>query len=161
CHTGHREGDLGVVGQALPRSAGAEPDLHAARKSARAGRTGRAWQWCGRPAEGALMHALSRRITDVLALQPDAAAVEYRDQWSTWGQIAQIADRMASLGEIEVGMLLRNRTAHAAALLGVLLGGGTVVTINPSRGDDRSRADIDALNLAVVVGDPDDLASLV
>ena len=43
----------------------------------------------------------------------------------------------------------------------MLLGGGTVVVINPSRGDDRTRADIAALDLPVVVGEPDDLASLV
>jgi acyl-CoA synthetase (AMP-forming)/AMP-acid ligase II len=107
------------------------------------------------------MHALSRRITDVLELQPDAAAIEYDGQWSTWGRIAQVADRIASVGETEVGMLLRNRPAHVAALLGVLLGGGTVVTINPSRGDDRIRADIEALTLPVVIGEPDDLTAPV
>ena len=58
-------------------------------------------------------------------------------------------------------MLLRNRPAHVAALLGVLLGGGTVVVINPSRGDDRTSADIAALDLPVIIGEPDDLATLV
>jgi acyl-CoA synthetase (AMP-forming)/AMP-acid ligase II len=58
-------------------------------------------------------------------------------------------------------MLLRNRPAHVAALLGVLLGGGTVVTVNPSRGDARTRADIAALDLPVVVGEANDLASMV
>ncbi|MGX9790545.1 class I adenylate-forming enzyme family protein [Mycobacterium sp. MMS18-G62] len=106
-------------------------------------------------------HALSRRIADVLALQPDAAAVEYEGQWSTWEQVASMANRIAAVGEAEVGMLLRNRPAHVAALLGMLLGGGTVVTINPSRGDDRTRADIAALDLRVVIGEPDDLASMV
>ena len=54
----------------------------------------------------------------------------------------------------QVGILLRNRPAHVAAFLGVLLGGGTVVVINPSRGDDRIRADIEALHLPVVIGAP-------
>lgn len=107
------------------------------------------------------MHPLSRRIADVLALRPDEAAIEYNSHWSTWRQVAELSNRIASVGETEVGMLLRNRPAHVAALLGVLLGGGTVVTINPSRGDDRTRGDIAALNLPVVIGDPDDLASLV
>ena len=48
---------------------------------------------------------------------------------------------------------LRNTPAHVAAFLGVLLGGGTVVVINPSRGDDRIRADIEALDLPLVIGD--------
>jgi long-chain acyl-CoA synthetase len=107
------------------------------------------------------MHPLSRRIADVLALQPDDAAIEYDGRWSTWRQVAELANGMAAVGETEVGILLRNRPAHVAALLGVLLGGGTVVTINPSRGDDRTREDIAALNLPVVIGEPDDLASMV
>jgi long-chain acyl-CoA synthetase len=107
------------------------------------------------------MHPLGRRIADVLALQPDEAAIEYDGRWSTWRQVAELANGIAAVGETEVGMLLRNRPAHVAALLGVLLGGGTVVTINPSRGDDRTRADLAALNLPAVVGEADDLASKV
>jgi long-chain acyl-CoA synthetase len=107
------------------------------------------------------MHPLSRRIAGVLELDTTASAIEYNAHWSTWHQIAQLADRIASVGEAEVGMLLRNKPAHVAAFLGVLIGGGTVVTINPSRGDDRNRADIAALDLPVVIGEPDDLASMV
>jgi long-chain acyl-CoA synthetase len=107
------------------------------------------------------MHPLSRRVADVLALQPDGAAIEYDGHWSTWSEITEFANRIASMGDTEVGMLLRNRPAHVAALLGVLLGGGTVVTINPSRGGARTRADIAALDLPVVIGEPDDLASMV
>jgi long-chain acyl-CoA synthetase len=106
-------------------------------------------------------HPLRQRIADVLDLQPDAPAIEYDGQWFSWDQVADRANRIASVGETEVGMLLRNRPAHVAALLGVLLGGGTVVTINPSRGDDRTRADIAALDLPIVVGEPEDLASMV
>jgi long-chain acyl-CoA synthetase len=108
------------------------------------------------------VHALSRRIAHVMALQPHASALEYDGQWSTWDQVAEMANRIVAVtGQAQVGMLLRNRPAHVAALLGVLLGGGTVVTVNPSRGDDRTRADIGALDLPFVVGEPDDLAALV
>ena len=69
--------------------------------------------------------------------------------------------RHSEVGQRQVGILLRNKPAHVAAFLGVLLGGGTVVVINPSRGDDRTRADIEALDLPFIVGEPDDLASLV
>jgi len=107
------------------------------------------------------MHALRRRIADVLALQPDAAAIEYDGVWSTWRQVTEVANQIALIGDTDVGILLRNTPAHVAAFLGVLLGGGTVVTINPSRGDDRTRDDIAALGLRLVIGEPDDLASLV
>jgi long-chain acyl-CoA synthetase len=107
------------------------------------------------------MHPLTQRIADALALQPDAAAVEYNGAWSTWRQVSGCAKQIAEAGDTEVGILLRNSPAHVAALLGVLLGGGTVVTINPARGDERTRDDIAALDLPLVIGTADDLASLV
>jgi long-chain acyl-CoA synthetase len=108
-------------------------------------------------------HPLSRRIADVLELQPGDAAIEYNGQWSTWREVARLAGAIKALevGQRQVGILLRNKPAHVAAFLGVLLGGGTVVVINPSRGDDRTRADIEALDLPFVVGERDDLANLV
>jgi long-chain acyl-CoA synthetase len=111
-------------------------------------------------------HPLGQRIADVLGLQPDARAIEYDGRWLSWGEVGEAARRIASLtaehsAEPQIGMLLRNRPGQVAAFLGVLLGGGTVVTINPSRGDERTRADITALRLPLVVGEPDDLATLV
>jgi long-chain acyl-CoA synthetase len=111
-------------------------------------------------------HALSRRIADVLDLQPGAHAIEYHGRWLSWGQVGEAAWRIGSLtaelgADPQIGMLLRNRPGHVAAFLGVLLAGGTVVTINPSRGDDRTRADITALQLPLIIGEPDDLTTLV
>jgi long-chain acyl-CoA synthetase len=109
------------------------------------------------------VHPLGRRIADVLDLQPEAPAVEYDGRWLSWGQIAETARRIESLdvAQLGVGILLRNTPAHVAAFLGVLMGGGTVVVINPARGDDRIRADIESLNLPLVIGTPDDLSTLV
>ena len=110
-------------------------------------------------------HPLSRRIAQVLDLQPDAHAIEYAGQWISWSQVAATARHVAALTcqhtDPQIGMLLRNRPGQVAAFLGVLLGGGTVVTINASRGDERTRADIAALRLPLIVGEPDDLARLV
>ncbi len=110
-------------------------------------------------------HPLSQRIADVLDLQPEGHAIEFRGHWISWRQLGDLARRMASSlpdgADVQVGMLLRNRPGQVAAFLGVLLGGGTVVTINPARGDERTRADIAALQLPVIVGEPDDLAALV
>jgi long-chain acyl-CoA synthetase len=111
-------------------------------------------------------HPLSQRIAHVLELQPDARAIEYAGQWISWGRIGGMAHDIAVLtaghgAQPQIGMLLRNRPGHVAAFLGVLLGGGTVVTINPSRGDERTRADIAALRLPFVVGEPDDLTTFV
>jgi long-chain acyl-CoA synthetase len=111
-------------------------------------------------------HPLSQRIADVLDLRPSAHAIEYDGRWLSWGQIGETAHRIASVTvecreNPQIGMLLRNRPGQVAAFLGALLGGGTVVTINPARGDDRTRADIAALQLPLIVGEPDDLTKLV
>jgi long-chain acyl-CoA synthetase len=111
-------------------------------------------------------HPLSQRIADVLDLQPDARAIEYDGRWFSWRQVSESARRMASLtaehrADPRIGVLLRNRPGQVTAFLGILLGGGTMVTVNPSRGDERTRTDIEALRLPLVVGEPDDLASLV
>ena len=109
-------------------------------------------------------HPLSQRIADVLDLQPDARAIEYDGQWISWNQIGDLARRIASLtGDRKsgIGILLRHRPGHGAAFLGVLLGGGTVVVINPARGDDRTKADIAALQLPLIIGERDDLTTLV
>lgn len=104
------------------------------------------------------MHPLSRRIADVLTLQPDAPAIEYEGQWLSWRELDETAVKFRSLARTgQVGILLRNKPAHVAALLGVLLSGATVVTINPSRGDDRTKADIEQLGLPLLVGEPSDL----
>ncbi|GAA3703250.1 class I adenylate-forming enzyme family protein [Gordonia hankookensis] len=113
-------------------------------------------------------HRLTRRIASVLTLEPDAGAIEYDGRWTTWGQLAGLAERIkdicleTSTGDVpRVGILLRNRPAHVAAFLGVLLAGGCVVVINPSRGDARTRSDIADLELPVVIGEADDLRNLV
>ena len=41
-------------------------------------------------------HRLSRRIDDVLRLQPDAAAVEYDHQWLSWGQLRDLVEQISS-----------------------------------------------------------------
>ena len=108
-------------------------------------------------------HPLSRRVADVLALQPDTRAIEYDGAWCTWGQVAGLAHRIEELGVSgrQVGMLLRNTPAHIAAFLGVLLRGGTVVVVNPNRGDERIREDLADLALPLVIGTPADLSRLV
>src|SRR5918994_1658668 len=107
-------------------------------------------------------HPLSQRITTVLDLDPSAPALQFDGAWSSWGQLATLARRIGALtGPVRVGIMWRNQPVHVAALLGVLEAGGTVVVINPSRGDERTRADIAALGLPVIIGLPGDIANLV
>jgi acyl-CoA synthetase (AMP-forming)/AMP-acid ligase II len=108
-------------------------------------------------------HRLSKRIDHVLQLEPDAPAVEFEHQWISWKQLRGMVDRVATLTgdeRAQVGILLRNRPVHVAALLGVLLRGATVVVVNPARGGERVKADVDQLELTLIIGEPDDLAML-
>lgn len=105
-----------------------------------------------------MTHPLSTRIAEVLRLDPSANAIEYDGRWHSWGQIADVAQAVAGVSPgTQIGMLLRNRPDHVAALLGVLLAGGTVVTVNPSRGADRVRTDLAALDLSTIIGEASDL----
>lgn len=100
-----------------------------------------------------VVHPLAQRIVDVLALDPAAPAIQFEGQWSTWGQLAATSRKVSErVGTGRVGIMLRNEPVHVAALLGVLAGGGTVVVINPSRGGDRTRADLEELDLPVIAG---------
>ncbi len=113
-----------------------------------------------------MTHPLSRRIDDVLALDPTARALEFDGRWWTWGQLAAVSRPIAELvaarpggGGARVGIMLRNQPAHVAALLGVLSAGGTVVVINPARGGERIRDDLATLQLPILIGTAEDLAA--
>lgn len=101
---------------------------------------------------------LSARIRAVLALDPTADAIEHGGDWTDWKTIAEIASGVenrltaAGLGAgSPVGLILRNHPAMVAALLGVLLVDGCVVTINANSGDTRLAADLEELRLPAVV----------
>ena len=103
---------------------------------------------------------LSERIGAVAALDPAAPVLEFDGRWRTWGDLGATIDAVAALVPspgTEVGILLRNRPASVGLLLGVLRAGGCVVTVNPGRGDDRTREDLAALDLPFVAGEPADL----
>jgi acyl-CoA synthetase (AMP-forming)/AMP-acid ligase II len=110
------------------------------------------------------MPALGERIAAVLALEPAAPALEFAGRWRTWGELAATSASLAAqlpAAGTRVGVLLRNRPAHVALLLGVLRAGACVVAIDPQRGSERVRRDVASLELAFVAGEPEDLASLV
>jgi acyl-CoA synthetase (AMP-forming)/AMP-acid ligase II len=112
----------------------------------------------------AVLPALSERIASVVRIDTERDAVEFDRRWRSWGQlgdtIEQVASQVPGPGA-EVGVVLRNRPASIGFLLGVLRAGGCVVTVNPERGDDRTREDLAQLDLAVVAGEPHDVARLV
>jgi acyl-CoA synthetase (AMP-forming)/AMP-acid ligase II len=110
-----------------------------------------------------LSSPLAERIQTVLSLDPRAPMIQFEGEWWTWGRVAEMARSVAArLPEpgSSVGILLRNTPAHVAAVLGVLLADSCVVTINPSLGAERVRADLAVLDLDMLIGSDKDLADL-
>jgi len=114
------------------------------------------------------MNPLSERIDAVLGLDPDAPALEFEQRWYSWGEIRATADAvagaLASLGlgaGARVGVLLRNRPVPVGLALGVLRAEACLVTVNPLLGRERVQDDLEELDLALVAGEPGDVADLV
>ena len=109
-------------------------------------------------------NALAERIGAVLALDPSAPALEFERRWRTWGDLAATVDSTAAAlpaPGTRVGILLRNRPAPVAMLLGAIRAGACVVAIDPQRGTERTRHEIATLALPFVAGEPADLSRLV
>jgi acyl-CoA synthetase (AMP-forming)/AMP-acid ligase II len=106
---------------------------------------------------------LSRRIAQVVALDPAARALEFQHTWYRWGDLAAVVHDVERhvAPATRVGVLLRNRPAHVGLLVGLLRAGACVVAINPDRGTERVRADVAALDVPAIAGDANDVASFV
>jgi acyl-coenzyme A synthetase/AMP-(fatty) acid ligase len=110
--------------------------------------------------------AFRRRLGDIMALDPDAPAIEFGSRWNTWADLSATVDTVARAfdalsleqGEL-VGVLLRNRPACIGMLLGVLRAGGCVVVLNPHLGAQRVSDEVADLELRLILGEPADLES--
>jgi acyl-CoA synthetase (AMP-forming)/AMP-acid ligase II len=106
---------------------------------------------------------LPEHLKQVLAIEPEAEAIEFEGRWHGWGAVAALANGVsgalerAGLAEgAPVGLLLRNDPAMVAALVGVIASRRCAVTLDPHQGADRIAEELRALRLPAVVGVPDD-----
>src|SRR5690606_24482846 len=113
------------------------------------------------------MHmGLAERIRTVLDLDPTKGAIEFKGHWYSWGEVKacmtgidDILDT-ANLGEgAPVAIILRNRPAHAAAVVEVLASRRCVASVNPLQGGEKIAADIGGLNVGAVIADAEDWAN--
>jgi long-chain acyl-CoA synthetase len=107
---------------------------------------------------------ISERIRQVLAIDPEATAIEFAGQSWSWGYLSDMLGSLdAALTEVgagagaSVGLLARNRPPHFAALSAIIATGRCVVTLSPMLADSQIAADIAALELHAVIGGADDL----
>lgn len=100
-----------------------------------------------------------------MTIDPDAVEIDFAGQEITWRQIAdtvagieQALATMPLAPEARIGVMLRNRPAHIAAIIAVVATDRCLVTLNPMMPDAKLAEDIALLALPAVIGDVEDIA---
>ena len=105
---------------------------------------------------------LSNRLQRSFAAQ-QAAAIERNGLWRSWGEVGQLAGQVNAIltrqdiaPDVRVGLIGRNRPWTTSAFLGILAEERCVVPINPFQPQDRILQDVAQLDLAALIGEPED-----
>jgi acyl-CoA synthetase (AMP-forming)/AMP-acid ligase II len=111
------------------------------------------------------MAQITEKLRAIMALDPARAQIDFEGVDYSWGQIsAAVAaievelDRIGLPAEARVGVMLRNRPGHLAAIISVLSTDRCLVTLNPALPDEKLHADVEGLGLQVIIADESDVA---
>ncbi|MDO9363481.1 MAG: AMP-binding protein [Sphingopyxis sp.] len=111
------------------------------------------------------MALMTEKLRAIMALDPDRTEIDFEGIDYSWRRIAAtvraIEDALAAMGlpeDARVGVMLRNRPGHVAAIIAVLSTDRCLVTLNPVLPEARLIADAEGLGLPVVIADATDLA---
>ncbi|NLR72783.1 long-chain fatty acid--CoA ligase [Novosphingobium sp. ERN07] len=106
------------------------------------------------------MATLNSIVRAVLAIDPSAPAIEHNCQWYTWGELSEIIDSVEAILTREgigagtrIGGILRNTPQIAAVIIATIINDRCVVTLNPALPDDKLVADINTLEIPVVIAE--------
>lgn len=109
------------------------------------------------------MSLITAKLRAIMALDPARTEIDFEGRDYSWGDLArvvqgieQLLDSLGLPPDARVGVMLRNRPGHIAAILAVLSGDRCLVSLNPILPDDKLFADLGSLNLPVVIADEDD-----
>lgn len=112
-----------------------------------------------------MSQTLAHGIEQAATSAPEALAIEFGEQWFTWGQLAAVMAKLeellagANLGKATpVAMLMRNAPAMVAAALQILKTERCVVTVNPFQSAEKIAADLQQLRCAAIVASEQDWA---
>lgn len=104
------------------------------------------------------MSQLKDILAAVMAIDPQAPAIEFEGRWHSWGELATAGAALeavldaAGLGPgTRVAGLLRNHVRIIPAVQAVVGSGRCIATLNPHAPDDKLAADIRALKAPVLV----------
>lgn len=111
------------------------------------------------------MALITEKLRAIMAIDPEHSEIDFEERDYTWGDIARnvraIEDALDSIGappEARIGVLLRNRPGHIAAIIAVLSTDRCLVTLNPILPEAKLFADIEGLSLPVIVAAESDVA---
>lgn len=110
------------------------------------------------------MALMTEKLRAIMALDPDRAEIDFEGRDYSWGDLARVVraieaalDAMNLPAEARVGIMLRNRPGHIAAILAVLSTDRCLVSLNPILPDAKLFADIGGLGLPAIIADESDV----
>jgi acyl-CoA synthetase (AMP-forming)/AMP-acid ligase II len=108
-------------------------------------------------------HTLPERVRAVLALDPEAPAIEFEGSWHPWRELSDLIEALdaalvgAGLGpHAPVGMLLANSPSLVGAMLAAVATERCIVTLNPHQGDAKLARDVRDVRTPAVVAESRD-----
>lgn len=103
------------------------------------------------------------KLRDNLANRADQRGIEYKGQWVTWGAIARYGEKVVAAidatgcpPEARVGVIIRNRLAHAATVIGLLAQRRAVSFIYPFLPPAALVEAVSTLGAGAIVADAED-----
>lgn len=111
------------------------------------------------------MALMTEKLRAIMAIDPDRTEIDFDGVDYSWGQIANrvteieaALDAMGLPTDARVGVMLRNRPGHVAAIIAVLSTDRCLVSLNPILPDEKLFADVAGLSLPVIIADATDVA---
>lgn len=112
------------------------------------------------------MSELSLLSAAALARPADLPAIEFNQQWVTWGQMSQLAQRLKELLQAshaptnaKVALVARNHPAAIAVFLGLIAQGYSIRMVYPFQSAQAIARDIEKIAPAAVIATHTDYAS--
>ena len=111
------------------------------------------------------MALMTEKLRAIMALDPERTQIDFGGTDYSWRQIADTVraieaalDKMGLPEDARIGVMLRNRPGHVAAIVAVLSTDRCLVTLNPILPDAKLFADVENLGLPAIIADATDLA---
>ncbi|AZI37642.1 long-chain-fatty-acid--CoA ligase [Caenibius tardaugens NBRC 16725] len=103
------------------------------------------------------------RLRDNLASRHDQRGIEYQGKWVTWGDVARYGEALVAAidatgcpPDARIGVIIRNRVAHAAAVVGLLAQRRSISFVYPFLPADALADAIGSLHAGAIVADVED-----